>query len=98
MAEVYLVKGKTGEYADAVSWNVAGFIYEDDAALFAHELNKYCLENNVHKMKADHRKTNHPAKIIEKNFLDQNMQIDYTGTEYQVEGPFPLNLGGCILC
>lgn len=80
MEEIYLVEGRTGEYADARSWIVAAFPDEEDARVWtdlcqarANELETIMDEQGISYWLADDR---------EQNEFDPGMDMDYTGTEY----------------
>lgn len=81
MRKIYVVEGSTGEYSDHCEWPVRAFVSEKKAKEF------------VERVSAEYRKLVNKYgnarearfKMMEKdikNPLDPNMQIDYTGTNY----------------
>lgn len=78
---IFLVIGETGEYDDYQNWIVSAYRDHDSALNHA----KKAIEEA--KIVFDGRDKS-PLKSLHKGIYDENMSIDYTGTNYYVEETF----------
>lgn len=79
--EIYLVSGKTGEYADHVEWNVRAFLNGSNAFNFADRLNGWAEENKVSDYNQKYLRFG-TGKFV--NPLDPDMRLDQNGVKYFV--------------
>lgn len=81
--KIWVVYGETGEYSDHSEWTVAAYTSEADAKAHADAATKWYGENGGKELR---RYLGTPAQA---NPHDPSMQIDYTGTEWNI---YPVEL------
>lgn len=77
--EIYVVMGTTGEYSDRSEWSVKAFSDEKKAKKFVREASK--IAESIHAA-AEYADNKWLFRREAKSPLDENFDIDYTGTSY----------------
>jgi hypothetical protein len=91
MNEIFIIFGTTGEYSNRHSWPVRAFATQVDADLFAIECQKEADPIWNAGGSNDWSKYTKAREYLYENNCkcDQNLNFDYTGTDYYVSGPLP---------
>ena len=82
--EIWVVFGSTGEYSDRSEWMVAGYTTKEAAEQHRDACRKWYDDNGGVELRHTYWRDN-----AQKNPLDPDMSVDYTGTAWDV---FPLTL------
>lgn len=84
---IYLIMGRTGEYADQHEWNVGYFKDEDKANEFKNMPNNKLKELKVHMRDNVDWNTYIESDEIHEimKSYDSNFSLDYTGTCYEIQ-------------
>ncbi len=88
MANVFIIYGRSGEYADFSEWDVVAFLEQDKAVSFMQKLNS-TLEKYGANRACSNAVRDNSEMFDEMSDLDPRFQIDYTGTNYRIR---PLEL------
>lgn len=88
MATIFLVSGSTGEYSDYSQWTVRAFSTREAADAFAAKANAWLKERRFHR---DGPLADFEVRDEAESDFDSELRVDYTGSDYAVLGPFPLD-------
>ncbi len=78
--KIYIVEGRTGEWADAREWPVKAFKEEEKAKAFKQLLNDTAKKLGVYS--SGLRLNDGQANVALMQELDPGVSIDYTGVQY----------------
>jgi hypothetical protein len=84
MQQVFIVIGSTGEYDDHTEWTVAAYATEIEATWHARKAEMWA-DANAEQFR-EHSCSCSPLV----NPYDEDMQMDYSGTSYSVQGPLAI--------